>query len=126
MGLVVFWEHWDVGSIPSPAQWVKDLVLLQLQLRSGSDTWPGNSVCCRAAKKGEKKTNKSFRKKFSLSLSHKERRKEEEGREDDKPNIADICKIRVQDIWELYGIFFNFWPHLWNVDILMPGLKPEL
>ena len=24
MGLVVFWEHWDASSIPSPAQWVKD------------------------------------------------------------------------------------------------------
>ena len=36
------------GSIPSPAQWVMDLVLPQLQLRSqvrlGSDLWPGNSM----------------------------------------------------------------------------------
>ena len=41
------------GSIPSLAQWVKDLALLQLWLRShlwlGSDPWRGNSICCRVA-----------------------------------------------------------------------------
>ena len=26
----VFWERWDAGLIPSLAQWVKDLALLQL------------------------------------------------------------------------------------------------
>ena len=41
------WERWDSGLIPSPAEWVKDLVLSQLWLRSRlwlrSDPWPGNS-----------------------------------------------------------------------------------
>ena len=44
-----------VGSIPGPAQWVKDLVLQQLWLSSrlwlGSDPWPGSSICYQAAKK---------------------------------------------------------------------------
>ena len=43
------WEHWDTDKIPGLAQWVKDPGLLQLQL--GSDPWPGNSMCHRAAKK---------------------------------------------------------------------------
>ena len=42
-------EHRNAGLIPSPAQWVKDPVLPQLQLRSqlrlGSDPWPENSTC---------------------------------------------------------------------------------
>ena len=44
MGLVASWEHWDAGSIPSPAQLVQDPALLQLQLRSsllGSHLIPG-------------------------------------------------------------------------------------
>ena len=59
MGSAASWEHWDAGLIPSPAQQVKDLVLLQLWLRSQpqlrSETWPRNSTWCRAAKKEEKK-----------------------------------------------------------------------
>ena len=47
------------GSIPSPAQWVKDLALLQLWLRSQlqlrSNLWPGNFICYEAAKKKKKK-----------------------------------------------------------------------
>ena len=55
-------EYWDTGSILSPTQGVKDLVLpylwrrSQLQLRS--DPWPGNSICHGAAKKENKQTKK--------------------------------------------------------------------
>ena len=51
----------DKGSVPGPAQWVKDLasLQLQLQLRShlwlGSDPWPGNSIYHGAAKNHNKK-----------------------------------------------------------------------
>ena len=43
-GLVASLEHWDIGSIHNPGQWVKDLALsqlwcrLQLQLGSGLGT----------------------------------------------------------------------------------------
>ena len=57
-GLEVSWEGWDTGSIPGPAQWVKDLALLQLQYRSnlqlGSDPWSLNSKCHGVAKKQNK------------------------------------------------------------------------
>ena len=47
-----------MGTIPCPAQWVRDLALLQLWLSSWpqlwSDPWPGNSKC-RGMAKGEKK-----------------------------------------------------------------------
>ena len=49
----VSWKHWDACSILSTVG--KDLALLQLRLRLqlwlGSDPWPGNSICRRAAKK---------------------------------------------------------------------------
>ena len=58
-GLAASLEFRDAGCILGPAQWVKDLVLPQLQcrlpLQLGSDPWPGNSMCCRAAKKEKKK-----------------------------------------------------------------------
>ena len=50
-GLAVSWESWDAGLIPSLAQWVKDPVLPQLQLRLrlwlGSDPWPRRSISFR-------------------------------------------------------------------------------
>ena len=45
---------WDVGLIPGLAQWVKDPVLLQLQL--GSDPWPRSSICLGVAKNEKKGT----------------------------------------------------------------------
>ena len=49
MGLAESWEHWDERSILSPAQWVKDPVLPQLQLRLSlwprSDLWPRKLIC---------------------------------------------------------------------------------
>ena len=45
-------QCWDAGSIPNPAQCVKDLELLQLQQRS--QLWPGNSKCRRTAKERKK------------------------------------------------------------------------
>ena len=59
LGSEVSWEQWDTGSIPGPAQWVKDLVLprrqLRLKLRLGSDSRSRNSICHGEAKKGKKK-----------------------------------------------------------------------
>ena len=55
MGSAASWEHWNTGLIPGPAQWVKDLTLLQLWLSSWlqlrSDPWPGSYICHRVAKK---------------------------------------------------------------------------
>ena len=75
MGLTVSWEHWDAGSIPSPAQWVKKLVLPQpqfrLRLRLRSDPWPGNSICLGAAKQKKKRKRKEKHKLngFNIFLS---------------------------------------------------------
>ena len=58
MGLVVSWEYWDTGWIPSQVQWLKDPVLPQLQpgwqVWLESDSWPRNSICCGTAKKEKK------------------------------------------------------------------------
>ena len=51
-------DQWHLGSAGSqagsPAQWVKDPASPQLWLGSKlqlrSDSWPGNSMCCGAAK----------------------------------------------------------------------------
>ena len=49
-----------MGSAASgPGQWIKHPALPQLWL--GSDPWPGNSRCCRAAKNGEKKKTEKKR-----------------------------------------------------------------
>ena len=54
-GSTASWEHWDAGSILSPAQWVKGsgvaTLWLRLQLCLGSDPWPGNSMCLGEPKK---------------------------------------------------------------------------
>ena len=63
---MVLWDRWVTGSssTPSPAQWVKDLALPSLWLRSqlqlGSDSWPRNSICCGVAKKGKKEKKKNM------------------------------------------------------------------
>ena len=62
MRLLVSWERWDTGSIPSPAQRVKDLALPQLSLRLQLwlrfNPWLKNSMCHGSAKKGKKKKKK--------------------------------------------------------------------
>ena len=58
MGSAEPWEHRDIGLIPGPAQWVKDLALSQVQLWlhlwPGSDPWTRNSTC---PKGGQKRIN---------------------------------------------------------------------
>ena len=72
MELVAPWESRDSGSIPSPAQWVKDPALLQLRFRSQLqleyDLWP---ISCGV---GEKKKNLK---------KEKERKKKADKKEND-------------------------------------------
>ena len=55
MGLAASLECWVTDLIPGSAQWVKDLVMLQLwcglQLGLGSEPWPRNSLCLGVAEK---------------------------------------------------------------------------
>ena len=50
-------EDQDTDSIPGPAQYVKELVLLQLELQLRSDPWPRNSICHGTTKKEKTKQN---------------------------------------------------------------------
>ena len=88
-------EKWDVGSIPSQAQRVKDLALPQLlfrlQLQLKSDSWPGNSICGRAAKKKKKK--------------EKKRKSEEVGRvEQRQGTMAKKCQYHV-----CFSLLWGWW-----------------
>ena len=51
--------HWDAGLISGLTQWVKGLVLLELQHRSqpwlGFDPWPWNFHMLQDGQRGEKK-----------------------------------------------------------------------
>ena len=50
---------WDAGCTPGPAEWVKDLALLKLQLRLylqlRSGPWPGNATCLGVVKEDGRK-----------------------------------------------------------------------
>ena len=91
MGSAASWKLWDTGSIPGLAQWVKDPILMQLQLRLRlwliSDPWPGSSICHGAAKNEEREKKKGRKRK---EIKRKERKKEKrekgkkEGREERK------------------------------------------
>ena len=67
------------GSIPGPAQQVKDLALLQLRL-SGSDLipWPKSSICHGAAKKkkerGKKENGRGSNERVEVNLHNEEGR----------------------------------------------------
>ena len=72
-GLAVSLEPCNTGLIPSPAQWIKDPVLQKLQhgsqLQLRSDTWPGNSISQRAAKK-KKKSASYLKSVWKIKYSH--------------------------------------------------------
>ena len=51
-------EHWDTGLTPSPAQWVKDLALLELWLRS--QLWLRSDPLLWGGQKKKKKIKKKF------------------------------------------------------------------
>lgn len=60
-GSAAFWECWEEGLIPGLAEWVKDSVLpqlqLRLQLRLRSDPWAKNSTGYGAAKNNNNNNN---------------------------------------------------------------------
>ena len=63
MGLEASWENWDTCSVSSLAGWVKDWVLLQLQLRMKlrfrSDSWPRTPYTMGRPKQKSKKKGAS-------------------------------------------------------------------
>ena len=74
-------DGWHPGStgtqVQSPAwhsQWVKDLALLQLQLKLqmwfSSDPWPGNSIGCGGGQKRKKKLSYLFWNRLSMHINH--------------------------------------------------------
>ena len=81
IGSVASLQRWDTGSIPSPAQWVKDPVLPQLWHRSplwfGSEPWPGNSKCREAAKTKQNKTKQKKKKKRKKERKKEKKKKKE-------------------------------------------------
>ena len=64
MGSVASWEHWDVGSIPTLAQRVKDPALPQLWLKSQQQLDlipdPGASSATERPKNKKKKKKTNF------------------------------------------------------------------
>ena len=87
MGSVLSWKLWDTGLIPGLAQWAKDPLLLQLQLRSqlqlGCDPWPRNSICWGAAKK--KKKEKVIGEKSPRNLDHH-------------------WNLKLKELWSFYNV----------------------
>ena len=47
------WHLWSTGTLVQPLAWHSGLRIRHCWLRS--DPWPGNSMCCRTARKEEKK-----------------------------------------------------------------------
>ena len=67
MGVAAALQHWDTGSIPSLARWVKDPALLQRHIgcNCGSDLIPGLGTPCAVGQPKKKKIKRSALIKFS-------------------------------------------------------------
>ena len=61
----------DAGSNSGPAQCVKgsSFAVVMAEVTTAANTWPGNSMCCRAAKK-ENKKQKTKQKKNPKPMGH--------------------------------------------------------